>query len=607
MKSHYKWLVALLLCFCTTSVIAATSLTAGGHISAAGAGVVSADATVRVYRTAEPTEVVTGVSSLYAIDTWIIEVGTSLSDYQVGDELIAIIEKETDPDLVDHAGYYAVRATVLDGSDPVQFLEATLRAVPSPQVALQPDYVANLSWDSAIEDGAGNIVGYHVWRSRDGVNFRQVTSVPLTVTSYQDSAFPADNRYYAISLVYRSEAAPPSVLLSANSEDSRDSDGDGIVNIIDTDDDNDGMPDIWETANSLNPLSAADAVLDADSDNLTNLQEYTAGTDPNNADTDDDGIPDGIDPEPLVPAASYATHNDFDADGDSDILIRNITNGRWRTFTIQDMVPTSQSNIALWINQDWDYQDMADYDGDGDSDILLRNTINGNWRMFEVQNGTILSNATPALWRNQDYAYQGSADFDADGDADILLRNTITGYYRLFTVEDGTITGSVTLATLWRNPLWQYAGAGDFDNDGDADILLRNSDTGDYRLFTVQDSTITGSNGFNLWKALTWSLQGIADYDNDGDTDVLLRDINGYWQIFEVQDGQVTSSQVLYAWRNTEWETQSAVHDLDGDGDADLLLRSNNTGLWRSFTIEDLSITTNIRPLIWANQDWQLQ
>jgi len=386
-----------------------------------------------------------------------------------------------------------------------------------------------------------------------------------------------------------------------------DTDGDTVPDHLDTDDDNDGMPDVWEIANLLDSLNGSDAALDPDADGFTNLQEYQNNTDPNNEDSDGDGIPDGIDPEPLVPAASYATHNDLDADGDSDILIRNTTNGQWRTFTMQNMTPTGQSGIILWANQDWVYQDSADYDADGDTDILMRNSTDGNWRLFTIQDGNITSNTAPNLWRNQDYVYQGSADFDGDGDADILLRNSTDGFYRLFTVEDGTITTSVTLATLWRNLLWQYAGAGDFDNDGDADILLRNTDTGDYRLFTVENGTITGSHGFNLWKSLNWSLQGIADYDKDGDTDVLLRDINGYWQIFEVQDGQVTSTRVLNAWRNTEWETQSAVHDLDGDGDADLLLRNSSTGLWRTFTIEDLSITTNGSPLIWANQDWQLQ
>ena len=49
-----------------------------------------------------------------------------------------------------------------------------------------------------------------------------------------------------------------------------------------TDDtDGDGMPDAWEIAHGLNP-NVNDAGLDADIDGMTNLQEYLAGTDPQN-------------------------------------------------------------------------------------------------------------------------------------------------------------------------------------------------------------------------------------------------------------------------------------------------------------------------------------
>ena len=49
------------------------------------------------------------------------------------------------------------------------------------------------------------------------------------------------------------------------------------------DSDNDGIPDNWEIANGLDPLAANDAKIDTDQDGLSNLAEYYAGTDPQNA------------------------------------------------------------------------------------------------------------------------------------------------------------------------------------------------------------------------------------------------------------------------------------------------------------------------------------
>ncbi len=55
----------------------------------------------------------------------------------------------------------------------------------------------------------------------------------------------------------------------------------------------DGIPDDWKVAHGLDPNDPNVAYEDPDHDGLTNLEEYQYGTDPNNPDTDGDGLPDG--------------------------------------------------------------------------------------------------------------------------------------------------------------------------------------------------------------------------------------------------------------------------------------------------------------------------
>lgn len=63
-----------------------------------------------------------------------------------------------------------------------------------------------------------------------------------------------------------------------------------VLNPVDSD--SDGMPDFYENIHGLNPNSD-DAGDDPDGDGLVNLAEFDAGTDPQEADSDNDGLTDG--------------------------------------------------------------------------------------------------------------------------------------------------------------------------------------------------------------------------------------------------------------------------------------------------------------------------
>ncbi len=82
------------------------------------------------------------------------------------------------------------------------------------------------------------------------------------------------------------------------------------------DSDGDGLPDVYELANGLNPYDPTDANLDFDNDGLTNLQEFQLGTNPRAADTDGDGLTDGDEIKRGTNPLVADTDNDGLTDGD---------------------------------------------------------------------------------------------------------------------------------------------------------------------------------------------------------------------------------------------------------------------------------------------------
>ena len=85
----------------------------------------------------------------------------------------------------------------------------------------------------------------------------------------------------------------------------------------------------------------------------------------------------------------------------------------------------------------------------------------------------------------------GVGDFNGDGDADILWQNAATGQVYVWLMTGTTIasTGAVGSPT----PDWGIVGVGDFDGDGKSDILWQNSTSGQIYIWFMNGTAVASA------------------------------------------------------------------------------------------------------------------
>jgi hypothetical protein len=228
--------------------------------------------------------------------------------------------------------------------------------------------------------------------------------------------------------------------------------------------------------------------------------------------------------------------------------------------------------------------DFADYDHDGDMDAALF----GKDAPYNFAKGYLFENNGQGDFDLKDtlrgfrYSSCAWADYDNDGDADLLVAGESYADSAR-TVLYQNVNGHLIAQSNQAFVDVKYADVnwGDFDNDGDVDALISG-----YAPYASSSATriYQNNNGiFSLYTALPNVLQGTCDwvdYDSDGDLDVFLLSNSNYntttnnGSLMAINNNGVFT--LTDAGISSFGNSRSTWADYDDDGDLDLYLVSAN-------------------------------
>ena len=177
---------------------------------------------------------------------------------------------------------------------------------------------------------------------------------------------------------------------------------------------------------------------------------------------------------------------DFNRDGHEDVIARQTSNGDLWLYRGTGTTLGSRIRIGTGWNIMREITPIGDLNHDGYPDLVAVQTSNGNLYFYPgVGTGFGARKVIGPGWNSYD-ALTGIGDMNRDGYVDLLARQKSTGNLYLYPGRAGAGFGARSLIGSNWNTMRDLTGIGDFNRDGNVDLLAVNTSSNNLYFYPGQ-------------------------------------------------------------------------------------------------------------------------
>ncbi len=251
---------------------------------------------------------------------------------------------------------------------------------------------------------------------------------------------------------------------------------------------------------------------------------------------------------PVIPPGDFQT-------GNSTVVWRNQTTGESAIWVMQETTFV-RSEALPFVEDCWVIGGVADFTGDGATDLLWRNQditgFDAVWGFAGLRPVATLPVTPEQTDRN--WVISCTGDFNRDGQPDIVRRNLATDAVEVWLMNGRTRSAVVPLVIPGLTADERIVGSGDFEGNGQLGLLLHRPAAGTARVVAFLGATAVGSRPLAT-PGSEWRLAAVGDYNRDGQPDVVWRnERTGQNVIWLLRNLSLVQSVPLPAVTDQRWQ-----------------------------------------------------